>query len=266
VVRAAKDAGANGFIIVDLPPEEALTFRDHCTKAGYVGNSINCLQVCYRLSYVPLVAPATSVARLKSLASIADSFIYVVSRMGVTGSSASAAMSASLPELCERVRKFAGSTPIAVGFGVNTREHFLSVGNLADGVVIGSKIVSLIKEAPSGTIENAIRAYCEEVSRPRALEEQNGVSHGIGLGEAIDNAKIDAISKPTGAISRPGNQINGPIDQIESLSKGIPTGKEGYEVFCLSLLHSDFTEASSSVRRVWGPVCPGVSLRLPCRA
>ena len=102
--------------------------------------------------------------------------------MGVTGSSASATMSASLPELCARVRKYAGKTPIAVGFGVNTREHFLSVGNIADGIVIGSKIVSLIKEAQPGTITDTIRAYCKEVSRPRSKHEQNGVSHDIGLG------------------------------------------------------------------------------------
>jgi Tryptophan synthase alpha chain len=112
-----------------------------------------------------LVAPATSPARLESLASIADSFIYVVSRMGVTGSSANVAMSAGLPGLCGRVRKAAGSIPIAIGFGVSTREHFRSVGDLADGVVIGSKIVSLIKGSKPGSIEETIRNYCKEVSR-----------------------------------------------------------------------------------------------------
>jgi tryptophan synthase len=184
----------------------------------------------YRLSYVPLVAPATSINRLKTLASIADSFIYVVSRMGVTGSSSNSTLSASLPELCARVRKFAGSTPIAVGFGVNTREHFLSVGGIADGVVIGSKIVTLIKEAPPGKAREAIRAYCQEVIRPRTDHEQKGVSHDIGLGEALDNAKIEAEATPTATISRPEGETSGFVDQLESMKSNSVNGKPNYEV------------------------------------
>ncbi|EDK46340.1 tryptophan synthetase [Lodderomyces elongisporus] len=131
----AEKAGANGFIIVDLPPEEAVKFRSSCAKYG--------------LSYVPLVAPATTDERLKVLGQIADSFIYVVSKMGTTG--ASSKVSSGIDELCARVRKFAGAeTPLAVGFGVSTREHFLEVGKVADGVVIGSKIVTLIGESAPG--------------------------------------------------------------------------------------------------------------------
>ncbi|CAK9441290.1 uncharacterized protein LODBEIA_P51590 [Lodderomyces beijingensis] len=131
----AEKAGANGFIIVDLPPEEAVKFRAACAKHG--------------LSYVPLVAPATTDERLKVLGQIADSFIYVVSKMGTTG--ASSKVSSGIEELCARVRKFAGEeTPLAVGFGVSTRDHFLEVGKVADGVVIGSKIVTLIGESAPG--------------------------------------------------------------------------------------------------------------------
>lgn len=134
MIADSAKAGANGYIVVDLPPEEAVKFRSTCTKYG--------------LSYVPLVAPATTDERLKVLGGIADSFIYVVSRMGTTG--ASAQVSAGIDELCGRVRKFAGDTPIAVGFGVSTRDHFLTVGESADGVVIGSKIVTLIGESAPG--------------------------------------------------------------------------------------------------------------------
>lgn len=134
LIADSAKAGANGFIVVDLPPEEAVKFRSTCTKYG--------------LSYVPLVAPATTDERLKVLGSIADSFIYVVSRMGTTG--ASAQVSAGIDSLCARVRKFAGDTPIAVGFGVSTRDHFLTVGESADGVVIGSKIITLIGESAPG--------------------------------------------------------------------------------------------------------------------
>ena len=231
VINAAKEAGANGFIIVDLPPEEALTFRDHCKRAGYSNFLNRCLTHTLRLSYIPLVAPATSNSRLKSLAPIADSFIYVVSRMGVTGSSATASMSTSLPELCARVRKYAGKTPIAVGFGVNTRDHFLSVGSLADGVVIGSKIVSLLKEAPPGKAEGVIRDYCKDISRPRTRNEQNGATHDIGLGESIENAKTDAVSTPTATISRPKEDAKGIVDELEILKDGPSNGTKNYAVF-----------------------------------
>lgn len=62
-VQDAKTAGANGFIVVDLPPEEAVDFRNVCTREG--------------MSYIPLIAPSTTDSRIKFLASIADSFIYV---------------------------------------------------------------------------------------------------------------------------------------------------------------------------------------------
>ena len=71
MLKDCKAAGVNGFIMVDLPPEEAVRFRGHCNTYG--------------LSYIPLIAPSTSEKRMKLLCSIADSFIYVVSRMGVTG-------------------------------------------------------------------------------------------------------------------------------------------------------------------------------------
>ncbi|QPG76140.1 tryptophan synthetase [Brettanomyces nanus] len=132
MIHDTKEAGANGFIVVDLPPEEAVKFRNSCSLEG--------------LSYVPLVAPSTTDERLELLGEIADSFIYVVSRMGVTGSGISITKDAG--SLCERVRKSTGGrTPLAVGFGVSTREHYLQVGKDADGVVIGSKLVNLIKDS-----------------------------------------------------------------------------------------------------------------------
>src|SRR4051812_46385990 len=74
------------------------------------------------LSYVPLIAPATSDDRMKILCKIADSFIYVVSRMGVTG--ATGTLNAALPDLLDRVHKSSGNAPAAVGFGVSTKDHF----------------------------------------------------------------------------------------------------------------------------------------------
>ncbi|KAH7926646.1 tryptophan synthase [Leucogyrophana mollusca] len=149
-IQDAREAGANGFIMVDLPPEEAINFRDKCTKAD--------------LSYVPLVAPSTSLHRIKFLASIADSFIYVVSKMGTTGSSIGGTVNTELPDIIARVREYT-SVPLAVGFGVATRAHFDTVADAgADGVVIGSRLVSVIKEAPQDQVPSTVEAYCREIS------------------------------------------------------------------------------------------------------
>ncbi|KAF1821149.1 tryptophan synthase [Dissoconium aciculare CBS 342.82] len=151
ILQDAKAAGVNGFIMVDLPPEEAVRFRQHCTNYG--------------LSYVPLIAPATSEKRMKLLCSIADSFIYVVSRMGVTGATGS--LSSGLPALLEKVHSFSGGIPAAVGFGVSTREHFVEIGKVAEGVVIGSQIINTLKNAPEGQGPKAVEDYCYQITQRR---------------------------------------------------------------------------------------------------
>lgn len=148
-VQDAYEAGANGFIMVDLPPEEAIAFREKCRKAN--------------LSYVPLIAPSTTLHRIKFLASIADSFIYLVSKMGTTGSSDKVAMNQALPDIIRRVREHA-TVPISVGFGVATRDHYNTVADAgADGVVVGSRLVSVIKNSPKGEIAKNVEAYCLEL-------------------------------------------------------------------------------------------------------
>lgn len=188
-VQAAKDAGANGFIICDLPPEEAITFRDICTSTG--------------ISYVPLVAPSTSIGRVKFLASIADSFIYVVSKMGTTGANTQGQqMNASLPELIARIRAFT-PVPLAVGFGVSTRTHFEAVAaSGADGVVIGSQIISVIQKANQEKGEEAIpaalKAYAQEISlkgqpKPAKKEVVNGTNGEAKPEAAIPIPPADAL-------------------------------------------------------------------------
>ncbi|KAI0797566.1 bifunctional tryptophan synthase TRP1 [Abortiporus biennis] len=150
-IQDAAEAGANGFIMVDLPPEEAATFREKCVRAN--------------VSYVPLIAPSTTLHRIKFLSSIADSFIYVVSKMGTTGSSVSGNVNSALPDIIARVRQYA-KVPLAVGFGVATREHYELVSNAgADGVVIGSRLAAIIKQSPSDQIPQRIEAYCREISQ-----------------------------------------------------------------------------------------------------
>jgi tryptophan synthase len=85
-------------------------------------------------------------------------------QMGTTGSSANTNMSAGLPELIARIRSFT-PVPLAVGFGVANRTHFEAVvASGADGVVIGSKIINVVKSATPGQAPSAIQAYCHEIS------------------------------------------------------------------------------------------------------
>ncbi|KAE8407176.1 tryptophan synthase beta subunit-like PLP-dependent enzyme [Aspergillus pseudonomiae] len=149
ILADCKDAGVNGFIIVDLPPEDAIRFRNGCTKMG--------------LSYVPLIAPSTTEQRMKALCSMADSFIYLVSRMGVTG--ATGTLNTELPALIQRVKGLSGNVPVAVGFGISTREHFLGVTSIADGAVIGSQVINILADAPAGQAAQAVEDYCLKITQ-----------------------------------------------------------------------------------------------------
>ncbi|KAL5323842.1 hypothetical protein ACEPPN_008384 [Leptodophora sp. 'Broadleaf-Isolate-01'] len=205
LLKDCREAGVNGFIVVDLPPEEAVTFRNFCTRGG--------------LSYVPLIAPATSESRMKLLCKLADSFIYVVSRMGVTG--ATGTLSTGLPDLLKRVKEYSGNVPAAVGFGVSTREHFLSVAEIADGVVIGSQIIITLAESKPGEGAKNVEEYCAKVcGRRKAINGSQ--TRKVGIVEAVngakepsgDNVHVDAVIK----------EASGPnlVDQIEALNTDGP--------------------------------------------
>ncbi|KAK3343516.1 tryptophan synthase beta subunit-like PLP-dependent enzyme [Lasiosphaeria hispida] len=184
LLKDCKEAGVNGFIVVDLPPEEAVSFRGLCASGG--------------LSYVPLIAPATSDTRMRLLCQLADSFIYVVSRQGVTG--ASGTLNANLPELLARVKKYSGNMPAAVGFGVSTRDHFVSVSQIADGVVVGSMIVTTLQKAAKTERYKAVQDFCSYLCG-RTEEE---TTREVGIIEAVSGiqdtngpATVDGVVKDT---------------------------------------------------------------------
>lgn len=118
-------AGADGFIVVDLPPEEAVELSAACTKNG--------------LSNVPLIAPTSSDERIASLVEHASTFIYCVSVAGVTG--ARSELPPDLEEFIGRVRSKT-DLPLAVGFGISNPSMVQGVANLSDGVVVGSSILN----------------------------------------------------------------------------------------------------------------------------
>ncbi|PYH41970.1 tryptophan synthase beta chain [Aspergillus saccharolyticus JOP 1030-1] len=186
LLAECRTAGVNGFIIVDLPPEEAVRFRDQCRNAG--------------LSYVPLIAPSTTEDRMRTLCGIADTFIYLVSRMGVTG--ATGTLNNQLPDLMKRVKDLSGGVPVAVGFGISTREHFIGVTSIADGAVIGSEIINQLANAPAGQGAQRIEAYCSQITGrtvTRAANEPSSISSTI----VPTVAKEEPVQSPTASGTSP---------------------------------------------------------------
>ncbi|OQE20483.1 hypothetical protein PENSTE_c013G00072 [Penicillium steckii] len=181
LLKECQSAGVNGFIIVDLPPEEAVRFRDHCKVKG--------------LTYIPIVAPSTTDTRMEMLCSIADSFVYVASKMGVTG--ATKTLDTGLEQLLSRVHHYTkGSVPAAVGFGINTREHFSTVASIAEGVVIGSRIIELLQEAPKGTGAEKVKEYCLHVSGRSAhcaIKSAQGQKPSIAKTEKNEPDQLSAM-------------------------------------------------------------------------
>lgn len=146
-VQAAVAAGVDGLIIVDLPPEEA---GDLEALAGPAG-----------LHMVYLLAPTSTPERIAVVSAHASGFIYCVSVTGVTG--ARSALADDLPAFLQRVREQA-SVPLAVGFGISTREHVEAVGKVADGAVVGSAFVQVVAAASLDQREPAVQAFVEELS------------------------------------------------------------------------------------------------------
>ena len=153
LARDAADAGADGFIVVDLPPEEAAAMQGACAGRG--------------LDLVYLLAPTSSDERIARVARQASGFVYCVSLVGVTG--ARRALPPGLAEFLARVRRHT-PLPLAVGFGISRAEHVQEVASLgADAAVIGSAIIDLIDRTPSGERVEKVREYVNALSGRRRL-------------------------------------------------------------------------------------------------
>ncbi|QUJ75383.1 tryptophan synthase subunit alpha [Sulfitobacter albidus] len=131
-LTAAKEAGIDGLIVVDLPPEED---DELCLPAQEAG-----------LNFIRLATPTTDDRRLPTVARNTSGFVYYVSITGITGSAEADAGDVG-PEVT-RIRETVG-LPVVVGFGVNTPEKSRAIAEVADGVVVGSAIVSKIAAGDS---------------------------------------------------------------------------------------------------------------------
>ncbi len=127
--RTSVEAGIDGVIVADLPPEESGPLRAEAVAAG--------------LDLIHLVAPTSTPERMRRIARASEGFVYMVSLTGVTGERAALA-----PELTQQLRALRAITtkPVCVGFGIGTPEQAALVGQLADGVIVGSAIVRLVEQ------------------------------------------------------------------------------------------------------------------------
>ena len=138
-VKRAAAAGAAGLIVPDLPHEESAGVREACDAAG--------------LALVPLVAPTTPEEHLRAIGADARGFIYAVSLTGTTGERGE--LPPGLPELVERVRA-STELPVAVGFGISTEDQARQVGELADGVIVGSRVVRAAGEEGAAGVREVV--------------------------------------------------------------------------------------------------------------
>jgi tryptophan synthase alpha chain len=137
-LRAAA-AGASGLIVPDLPHDEAGEVREACDAEG--------------LALVPLVAPTTTPERIAAIGADARGFVYTVSVAGTTGERDRIA--AGLAETVENVRESA-DVPVAVGFGISTPDQARSVAELADGVIVGSRVVRAAGEGGADAVASVV--------------------------------------------------------------------------------------------------------------
>lgn len=144
----AKQMGVDGILIVDLPPEEAET--------------VSAIAKQNQIAQIFIVSPLTTQKRLDLILRQATGFLYVVSRLGITGTHED--FDQKLQDLLTSVKK-STSLPLLVGFGISTPEHarkMLSLG--ADGVITGSKVIDLVKASDSQALSNYLLSMVEASS------------------------------------------------------------------------------------------------------
>lgn len=128
-VERAAAAGVDGLLVLDLPPEEAEELLEACHKCN--------------MSNVFIVAPTTPKSRIRLIAQSASGFLYYVSLEGVTG--VRERLAGNIDRALRKIREI-NDLPVVVGFGISTAEHVRLVGEIADGVVVGSALVNCVAD------------------------------------------------------------------------------------------------------------------------
>ena len=144
---ASRQAGVDGLIVVDLPHGEMAPLGEQCTSQG--------------IHIVPLLAPTSTDASIGASCASATGFVYCLNLTGVTG--ARDTMSTRGLDLVDRVRAHT-SLPLAVGFGISSREHVVEVCRKADAAVVGSALVRVMLESPPGQVTKRAARLVAELS------------------------------------------------------------------------------------------------------
>jgi tryptophan synthase alpha chain len=145
-IRDASQAGVDGVLIVDYPPEECVEFAARLHAHG--------------MDLIFLLAPTSTDARMAQVAQVASGYVYYVSLKGVTGAGTLDvdAVEAMLP----RIRKHV-NVPVGVGFGIRDAATAKAIGKVADAVVIGSKIIQLIENQPRDKVATVAHDFLKEI-------------------------------------------------------------------------------------------------------
>ena len=140
LAKDAREAGADGVLVTDLPPEEASEWLEAARPAG--------------LDTVFLAAPTSPPERLRKVAEASRGFVYAVSRTGVTGERQT--LSDEARPLVEGLRALTRE-PVVIGFGIAAPEQAREAARVADGVVVGSALVRFLEVEPQGDLEQKVR-------------------------------------------------------------------------------------------------------------
>jgi tryptophan synthase alpha chain len=144
--NAAKEAGVDGVLVVDYPPEECANFAEKMQSAG--------------IDPIFLLAPTSTDARIAEVGRIASGYVYYVSLKGVTGATNLdvSSIASKIPAIKSRV-----PLPVGVGFGIRDAQSARAVADVADAVVIGSRIVQLLEEAAPDAAAEMLTRFVAEV-------------------------------------------------------------------------------------------------------
>jgi tryptophan synthase alpha chain len=144
--RDAAEAGVDGVLVVDYPPEECADFAARLKARN--------------IDLIFLLAPTSTDERMQQVAAVASGYVYYVSLKGVTGAGTldTAAVEAMLPRIRRHV-----SLPVGVGFGIRDAATAKAIGRVADAVVIGTKIIQLIEEQPREKVAPVVAAFLAEI-------------------------------------------------------------------------------------------------------
>ena len=145
-ISAAKTAGVDGLLVVDYPPEECEAFAARLKAV--------------QMDLIFLLAPTSTEQRMKEVGRIASGYVYYVSLKGVTG--AGNLDIAAVAEMLPRIRKHV-SVPVGVGFGIRDAVSARAVAQVADAVVIGSRLIQILESESRDNAPSAARAYMAEI-------------------------------------------------------------------------------------------------------